>query len=173
MRAFVIVDRDSATVLSVDLVRRLTSLLRQRGYEVRQVELCRGEAAPCRGCLLCLTKHPGRCVSSDTVADLVQELRGERHDAITITVTPVAFGHPSSTIKNAMDRGAESPRLQVVIGYGEDIVAEEASTFIDITDKHCGAADIVHPGMVREAMAFVTRTPEDSAKICDVLEERL
>ncbi len=173
MKAFVVADGDRETVLSIDFVGRLTSLLRQRGYEVRQVALGRHEVAPCRGCLLCLTKHPGRCVTSDVAADLVWELRGARHDAISIMVTPVVFGHPSSTIKNAMDRGAGSPRLQVIIGYGDDVVAEEETTFIDITDKHCGAADIVHPGMVREAMAFVTRSLEDNATICDVLRERL
>ena len=169
--AVIICDREAATALSDDLKHRVVGLLETRGYRIEMVELTRGDVAACRGCLLCLTKHPGRCVSDDVVGDLMQRMYLEREETVTIYLTPVLFGHPSSVIKNALDRGTGSHRLQVVIGYGEDIDAEEGSTFVDITAAHCGAADIVHPGMVREAVAFVTRSPDDNVSLCNVLQE--
>ena len=171
--AVIICDREGATALSDDLKHRVVGLLGTTGYRTETVELTRGDAAPCRGCLSCFTKHPGRCVSSDVVGDLMHRMHLERDETITIHLTPVLFGHPSSVIKNALDRGTGSHRLQVIIGYGEDIDAEEESTFIDITAAHCGAADIVHPGMVREAMAFVTRSPDENVSLCSVLQECL
>ena len=171
--AVVICDREAATALSDDLKHRVVALLQTRGYRIELLELNRSDAAPCRGCLLCFTKHPGKCVSNDAVGDLVQRMRLESEDSITLYLTPVLFGHPSSIIKNALDRGTGSHRLQVIIGYGQDIDGEEESTFIDITSKHCGAADIVHPGMVREAMAFVTRSAGDNASVCTALREHL
>jgi multimeric flavodoxin WrbA len=171
--AVIICDRDAATALSDDLKRRVVALLQTRGYRIELVELIRADAAPCRGCLLCFTKHPGKCVSNDAVGDLVQRMRLDPEDSITLYLTPVLFGHPSPVTKNALDRGTGSHRLQVIIGYGQDIDGEEESTFIDITAKHCGAADIVHPGMVREAMAFVTRSAEDNASVCSALQEQL
>lgn len=171
--AVIICDREAATALSHDLKNRVVGLLGTRGYRTETVELTRDDAAPCRGCLFCLTKHPGKCVSSDTVGDLMHRMYLEREETITIYLTTVLFGHPSSVIKNALDRGTGSHRLQVIIGYGEDIDAEEESTFVDVTAKHCGAADIVHPGMVREAMAFVTRSSDDNVSLCSVLQECL
>ncbi len=171
--AVIICDCEAATALSDDLKHRVVALLETRGYRTEMVELTRSDAAPCRGCLLCLTKHPGRCVSNDAVGDLMHRMRHELEESITLYLTPVLFGHPSSVIKNALDRGTGSHLLQVIIGYGEDVDAEEESTFVDITAKHCGAADIVHPGMVHEAMAFVARSVEDNAFVCTALQECL
>ena len=81
------------------------------------------------------------------------------------------FGHFSSCIKNAIDRGAGSRNWQVIIGYGSDIDDEEKSTFIDLTAKHRGSKDVVHPGMDRQVDVFVTRSSEDSTAICEALTE--
>ena len=89
---------------------------------------------------------------------------------ITVFMTPVLFGHFSSTIKNAIDRGVGSHNLQVIIGFGTNIDDEERSTFIDITAGHRGSADIVHPGMDRQVDVFVTRSIEDSTAICEELK---
>jgi hypothetical protein len=173
MNALLIADADSATTLSSDLIDRLQELCARKGYTPEVVQLRGEDAAPCRGCLLCLTRHPGRCVTMDAVCRIMQRMHVERDGCITVFFTPVRFGHPSSIVKNALDRGTGSRWLQVIIGYGDDIDPEEESTFVDITAKHCGAADIVHPGMVREAMAFVARSPKDNAAICAAIEERL
>lgn len=173
MEAILVTDRDGATGLSSDLKARLSALLHERGHRVEVVDLGRGDAAPCRGCLLCLTRHPGRCVAVDAVARIAARLHLAREGAITVFITPVLFGHFSSVVKNAVDRGAGSRRLQVFIGYGGDIDEEEERTFIDLVAKHRGAADIVHPGMDREVLVFVTRSVEDNAAICESLGRRL
>lgn len=172
-KAFIIHDIEAPSALSADLVTRLVHLLAHVEHGVEVVGLCRGDAAPCRGCLLCLTKHPGSCVSKDTVGSLVQRMHVDPAESITVFISPVVFGHPSSVIKNALDRGTGSHNVQVVVGFGEDIDPEEGSTFVDMTMKHCGAADIVHPGMVAAAMAFVTRSVDGNDSICRALQERL
>lgn len=173
MNAFLITDKDGATALSEDLRERLIGVLSGGGYNVEVIDLSASDAAPCRGCLLCLTKHPGKCVSQDLVAELAWRMHCDREGAITISLTPVRFGHPSSTIKNTIDRGTGSHLLQVFVGYGSDIDAEEESTFIDLFAKHCGSSDIVHPGMDREVLVFLTKSVEDTSRICDALRSRL
>jgi hypothetical protein len=92
---------------------------------------------------------------------------------LTVYLTPVLFGHFSSTIKDAIDRGTGSREWQMVIGYGTDVYDEERSTFIDLTAKHCGSNDIVHPGMVARADAFVPGSLEENAAICEGLTRDL
>ena len=86
---------------------------------------------------------------------------------LTVYLTPVVFGHFSSTVKNAVDRGTGSREWQVVVGYGSDIDDEEKSTFIDLTAKHRGRADIVHPGMDGKVDVYVTESIEENAAICE------
>ncbi len=162
-----VADREGATVLSEDLKARVVELLVGKGHPTQVVDLERKDAAPCRGCLLCLTRHPGVCVTQDTVGGLAQQMHAARDPAITVFISPLIFGHFSSTIKNAIDRGVGSRFLQIAIGYGSDIDDEEESTFIDLVAKHRGAADVVHPGMDGELLVFVTRSVEDNASICD------
>ena len=170
MHVLVVTDRDVSTALSRSLATEIVEVLSRHGHEVRLLDLGREDAAPCRGCLLCFTRHPGECVSKDLVNDLVKAEHRRREPAATVFVTPVLFGHPRSTIKNAMDRGAASRYLQVVVGYGDEIDDEEANTFTDLYAKHRGRADIVHPGVDREVVAFVTRSATDNARICEALE---
>jgi len=169
MQVLVVIERDSATTLSRHLTAGIATVLRERGHAFRLLELGREDAAPCLGCLCCFTKHPGECVSKDVVNELVRTEHVRREPAATVFVTSVLFGHPRSTIKNAMDRGAASRYLQVIIGYGEDIDDEEKSTFIDLYMKHRGRMDIVHPGVDREVVAFVTRSEADNAVVCEAL----
>lgn len=70
-----------------------------------------------------------------------------------------------------MDRGTGSHNWQVIIGYGSDIDDEEKNTFIDLIVKHGGSADIVHPGMVREADVFVTMSTSDNTAICEAIKK--
>jgi len=82
----------------------------------------------------------------------------------------VLFGHFSSTIANVRAKGTGSHNWQVIIGFSEDIDDEEKSTFIDLTAKHHGKADIVHPGMNRQVDVFVSRSIEDNTIICAALK---
>jgi len=167
VNAILIADKDSKTALSEALESAVTSILEARGIETEVAELAAGDAAPSFGCFFCLTKHPGECVSRDLVNDLKK--RAQQY-TITIFLTPVIFGHFSSTIKNTIDRIGGSHELQVVIGYGEGIDDEEKNTFIDLTAKHRGAADVVHPGMDKQVDVYVTCGPQDNECICEAFK---
>ena len=167
MNTLVILDKDSKTKLSENLKVKVVRTLEEKGHRVEVVELGKNDVSPCLGCLLCLTKHPGECVTKDIVNEIKKNVK--KYSA-TFYLTPVLFGHFSSTIANVMAKGTGSHNWQVIIGFGEDIDDEEKSTFIDLTAKHHGKADIVHPGMNRQVDVFVTRSIEDNTIICAALK---
>jgi multimeric flavodoxin WrbA len=170
VKAVIISDSDSETELSENLKAGMVRVLTENGNQVQVIELEKDHVAPCLGCFLCATKHRGECVSKDAVGEI---RRTVRQLGLTVYVTPVVFGHYSSTVKNAVDRGTGSREWQVVIGYGSDIDHEERSTFIDLTAKHRGAADIVHPGMDSKVDVYVTQSLEENAAICESLKRDL
>lgn len=165
MNAIFIIDKDKKTELSEDLKVKLYKIFDDKGYKNETVEIGKDEALPCLGCFQCPT---GECVRKDTVNQIRKNIR--RYD-LTVFMTPVLFGHFSAVIKNAIDRGAGSHNWQIIIGYGSDIDDEEKSIFMDLTAKHRGSADIVHPGMDRYVYVYVTRSAEDSTVICEALKK--
>jgi hypothetical protein len=168
MNALFLIDKDVKTTLSEDLRVKVLKILDEKGYRIETVEFGKNEVYPCLGlsCMHCVTKHPGECVSKDVVYPIKKDIR--KYD-LTVFLTPVLFGHFSSCIKNAMDRGTGSHNWQVIIGYGDHIDDEEKNTFIDLTAKHRGSKDIVHPGMDRQVDVFVTRAAEDNTMIYEAL----
>ncbi len=168
MNTILILDKDAKTGLSEDLKERILEILKERGHLVEVVELGRDNVTPCFGCLLCLTKHVGICVTMDRIAKIRNNVN--RYD-MTIFLTPVIFGHFSSTVKCAIDRGCGCNNMQVMVGYGDDIDDEEKCTFIDLTRKHSGKADIVHPGLVKQVDVYLTTSSEDSEAICEAFKK--
>ncbi|HEY9206970.1 MAG TPA: NAD(P)H-dependent oxidoreductase [Candidatus Methanoperedens sp.] len=168
MNTILILDKDAKTGLSEDLKERILRILKEKAHRVEVVELGRNDVTPCFGCFLCLTKHPGICVTRDRIAEIRNNVN--RYD-MTIFLTPVIFGHFSSTVKCAIDRGCGSNNIQVMVGYGDEIDDEEKSTFIDLIRKHCGKADIVHPGLVKQADVYLTTSSEDSDAICEAFKK--
>jgi multimeric flavodoxin WrbA len=161
-------DKDLKTELSEDLKVKIIKTLEEFGHIVDVFELGNNDVTPCYGCLLCVTKHPGECFNKDIVNEIRKNI--DNYSA-TFYLTPVLFGHYSSTIASPMNKGAGSNNLQVVIGYGDDIDEEERRTFIDLTAKHRGKADIVHPGLVNQVDVFVSESIKDNAKICEALKK--
>lgn len=166
MNVALILDREALTPLSEHLESGVLWTLCEKGHSVDVFELTSDDARPCLGCLRCLTRHPGECVTKDVVGRIIRN-RG-KYD-LTVYFSPIVFGHFSSTMKNALDRGTGSHNWQVNVGIGEDADEEEESTFIDLTARHRGKADIVHPGMDRQVDVFVVKSAEDCATVCDAL----
>ncbi|MBN1191321.1 MAG: flavodoxin family protein [Dehalococcoidales bacterium] len=164
MEGLLILDKDNETELAQDLKSKILAILKRKGYQTTVLELYRKESIPCLGCLRCLTHHPGRCVSHDKIAEIKPVV--DNFNA-TVFLTPVIFGHFSSTVKNALDRGLGSRELQVIIGYGDSIDQEEKALFIDLTAKHRGKADIVHPGFDSRVEVFVTESEQQNSLICE------
>ena len=167
MNTVIILDKDAETELSGDLKERIIRILKEKAHRVEMVELRRNDVIPCLGCLLCLTKHVGICVTRDSLTETRNN--ANRYD-MTIFLTPVMFGHFSATVKCAIDRGCGNQNLQVMLGYGSDINDEEKSTFIDLTRKHRGEADIVHPGFDKQVDVYLTTSPEDNDAICEAFK---
>ena len=166
MNTLFILDKDITTNLSEDLKGKIIGALEENGHKVDVFELGKNDVTPCIGCLLCFTKHPGECVNDDIVNKIRKNVN--KYSA-TFFLTSVLFGHYSSTIASPINKGTGSHNWQVIIGYGEDINDEERSTFIDLTAKHRGKMDIVHPGMDRRVDVFVSRSIEDNDRICEIL----
>jgi hypothetical protein len=170
MRAVIISDRDSKTELSEDLKAGIVRVLSDSGHAVGLVELEKDRVAPCLGCFRCATSHRGECVNKDAVGEIKRDLQ---QLGLTVYLTPVVFGHFSSTVKNALDRGTGSHKWQIVIGHGTAIDDEERSTFIDLTAKHRGGRDVVHPGMDVRVDVHVTSSLEQNAAICESVRRDL
>jgi multimeric flavodoxin WrbA len=170
MNTILILDKEAKTGLSEDLKNRILRILRENAHGTEVVELGRDDVTPCLGCMHCLTKHVGICVTRDKIAEIRND--PNRYD-MTIFLTPVIFGHFGSTVKCAIDRGCGCRNLQVMIGYGDDMDKEEKSTFIDLTRKHRGAADIVHPGFDNGVDVYLTTSSEDSEAICEAFKRYL
>lgn len=168
MNAILILDKDSKTGLSEDLKERILRMLEEKAHHVEVLEIGRDDAMPCLGCFHCLTEHVGICVTKDRIAEVRNN--ANRYD-MTIFLSPVLFGHFGSTIKCAIDRGCGSRNLQVMIGYGGDIDDEEKNTFIDLTRRHRGAADIVHPGFDKRVDVYLTSSSGDNAAICEAFKK--
>ena len=167
MNTLLFLDKDSKTELSEDLKTRIIETLEDFGHEVDVFELGKNEVTPCHGCLRCVTKHPGECINNDIINEIKKNLQKY---SVTFFLTPVLFGHYSSTIASPINKGTGSHNLQFIIGYGEDIDAEEKSTFIDLTARHRGKNDIVHPGMDKEVNVFVSESIEDNMEICRTIK---
>jgi len=168
MNTILILDKDAKTELSEDLKERILTILKEKAHRVEVVELGRSNVTPCFGCLLCLTKHVGICVTRDRIAEIRNN--ANRYD-MTIFLTPVIFGHFGSTVKCAIDRGCGNQNLQVMVGYSDDIDDEEKSTFIDLTLKHRGEADIVHPGFDTQVDVYLTTSSQDNDAICEAFKK--
>jgi hypothetical protein len=164
MSALLISDKDSRTDISEDLRVRLETTLEKMGKKVDVFELEKKDVFQCLGCLLCLTKHPGQCVNKDIVDKIRKQVAKY---SVTFYLTPILFGHYSSTIAAAINKGTGSHEWQVIIGFSEDANEEEKDTFIDLFAKHRGKADIVHAGMDKQVDVFVSRSFEDNSEIVD------
>lgn len=133
MRTVFIADKNSKTPLVEALRGRVAALLGEKG-DVEILEIGPSDVVPCLGCLLCMTKRQGVCVSDDAVAKL--SLRIGDFDLVCF-FGPIVFGQFSSTIKSVAEKTQTNRMLRsrfiVAIGYGDDVRDDELATFIERT----------------------------------------
>jgi multimeric flavodoxin WrbA len=169
-------DAESTTELSEDLQGRIVGIARAKDYNLETVALHKNDVAPCTGCLTCVMKHPGECVyNASFTPSLLDIIRQAPACQSVVFLTPVRYGTFSSTMKHIIERGGfviqyRKGCRQIIIGFGEDATDEERGTFIDITAKHRGKADVVHPDLTEECAVYFTRSRQDSKEICEGLE---
>lgn len=172
MGLLLVLDKEAKTGLSAVVADKLIQVANDAGQSSETIEIGIDNFAPCTGCLRCWTSQFGVCVRKDRIVELKSAVA---RSSMAVFLTPARFGQPSSTIKNAIDRGAfaqvgvhqDTPASIALLGYGDDIDDEEKSTFIDIVARHMGSADIIHPELKNIPMAaFVARSAADADEIC-------
>ncbi len=171
MNILFILDKDHPSKIADDFRARIMAAAKKKGHRIEFIDLSRNNILPCLGCLKCLTVHPGVCVNKDIMAELKKKAR---ESGMIILLSPAVFGQCSSAIKNVLDRGLTSrvgeerkTPPQFIIGYGTDIDREEKSTFIDITARHTGKADICHPEFKNNLIeSFVTKSIKENSAVC-------
>jgi multimeric flavodoxin WrbA len=134
MKIVCISDKGANSALSEDLWSKAPRLMEERQYIIQQIELNRDETSPCTGCLACWSPQTEHCTCTDRLGEMT---RSKLDCDLVIYLSPATFGTFSSTVKNAVDRGEHlfknKRRAQIVISYGEDLLDEERSTFIDFS----------------------------------------
>ncbi len=83
------------------MVKEFSKGAEQARAEVENIFLVKRKIQPCRGCLTCWIKTPGKCVIKDDMAELIRKL-GESD--IVVFATPVYFDNVTGIMKNFMDR---------------------------------------------------------------------
>jgi len=87
---------------SLNIINNITvELLESNGYEVQSLILNELEVGSCIGCFGCWVKTPGVCIIDDDGRDIA---RAVIQSDLTIYLTPIVFGGPSSEFKKALDR---------------------------------------------------------------------
>ena len=173
MEILYISDKDAKTELSEDLRAKINQIMAEKGNKIEMVEAGKNDIYPCLGCLYCFTKSNGICVNKDLMSDINKKIKDF---GIVFYVAPIVFGQFASTMKNALDKSqlinvikeGRMPFL-IAIGYGDDVNDEERATFIDITKKHRGDANIVHPMMKERYEVFASRSRKDNDEISEKL----
>jgi hypothetical protein len=154
MKAYILSDGEFETEMLGRLESLVVRCLGERGFEITKKRLEKEELAYCMGCFGCWVKKPGECVIRDTMAEIN---RGTMESDVAVYFSPVVFGQFSAIIKSALDRWIPNilpfftvrpdgstihpPRYKtnprfIMIGYGENLSAEDARLFADITKKH-------------------------------------
>ena len=152
-KVFLISDKEFLSEKHNQLKTQLESFFTAQGFKTEET-LVGGDLAYCRGCFGCWTKSPGECVIRDHMAHINKTAMTSD---VVVYLCPVVFGQFSANMKNTIDRWLPNmlpffiirkdgstmhpPRYQsypkqFIIGYGDDISAEDAALFSDITSRH-------------------------------------
>ncbi len=169
MKLLCLTDKLRESNLSNLFLEQLEGTFTDTHHELEVYPLIQEDLAYCLGCLACWSNNTSRCRFNDRVPELESRLPGT---TCIIYLSPVVYGGFSPVIKTLIEKGFGSKLSdktlypQIHIGYGEVISDEEKSCFLDITYKHMGNADIVHPKLSSNRVeAFVIRSPEDCSSV--------
>lgn len=161
MNATIITDKDFHTDIFQNLFKQTAAFLNEKGFVTKKIDIGRDDLAFCMGCFGCWVKKPGECVMNDLMPEIN---RNFVNSDVVIYISPIIFGQFSANIKNAVDRWIPNilpffekrpdgstmhpsrykkyPRV-IIIGYGNDILEDDAQLFIDITKKHRSNTEVL------------------------------
>ncbi|RME22181.1 MAG: flavodoxin family protein [Deltaproteobacteria bacterium] len=122
---------------------RLLELVRggaeSAGAEVKRVVLRGRKIHPCRGCLRCWVKHPGRCAQSDDMAGLMDDVLASD---IMVIASPVYVDGFCAQAKTFIDRLIPliDPHFELVDGHCRHRVRHEKLPAIALVSV-CGFSE--------------------------------
>lgn len=161
MKAVFISDSEFRSNLLEVLEQRLRVYLETRAFEIEEIKIGRDDLTFCKGCFGCWVKKPGECVINDAAGRINHTVMNS--DAV-FYLSPVVFGQFSANIKNAVDRYLPNmlpffitrddgstmhpPRYtdypkQIMVGYADELTAEDGMLFTDITRKHRRNVEVI------------------------------
>lgn len=161
MVVLLISDKEYQTETFLRLNNSIKTYLKDKKYEIDEIQIGRNDLAYCMGCFGCWVKKPGECVINDKMTQINRSYINS--DAV-IYLSPVIFGQFSANMKNAVDRwipnllpffkkrpdgSTKHPSRykdypkHVFIGYGEDLTAEDTALFSDIILKHRANVEVM------------------------------
>lgn len=159
MKAYILSDKDYQTDAYTRLLAQVKEAL--TGFEIEEKPIGRGDIHYCVGCFGCWVKKPGECVLG---GDITNINRAMMNADVVVYLCPVVFGQFSANIKYALDRWLpnmlpffkvrkdgstmhprryESYPRQFIIGYAQNLSAEDAQLFTDISKNHRSSVDVL------------------------------
>ena len=105
-------DQSNSLRLARAFLKGMSGNLHRGTTEVEQIDVCRLNIQPCRGCFACWKATPGSCVIRDDMAAVIQKLLWA--DVILLSFPLYYFSVPGS-LKNLIDR-----QLPMVLPFMED-----------------------------------------------------
>lgn len=161
MKALLISDKDYQTETYQKLKNLVHRFLEDKGCQINLIDIGRDDLAFCMGCFGCWVKTPGECVIQDKMKEINKNFINS--DAV-VYLSPIVFGQFSANIKSALDRWI--PNIlpffitrpdgstmhparydkypnQLIIGYGDELSAQDAQLFTDITKKHRRSIEVI------------------------------
>ncbi len=161
MKAYILYDKEFQTDIFKNIYTCLKEYLADRGFEVVERGIGKGDLAYCTGCFGCWIKSPGEC----TIGDRMKEINhAYMNSDVTIYLCPVVFGEFSANIKNALDRWIpnvlpffvirkdgstfhpsryNSYPTHVMVAYADLLDQEDVQLFTDIQKKHREAVELI------------------------------
>ncbi len=161
MKACIISDGEYQTETFQNLNRTIAGYFAEKGFETVKMQVEIGDLAFCKGCFNCWVKKPGECVIGD---DISRINRTAMNSDVVLLLCPVVFGQFSANMKSVVDRWLPNmlpffktrpdgstmhpPRYddypkQIMIGFADDLSAEDMVLFSDITKKHRTNVDVL------------------------------
>jgi multimeric flavodoxin WrbA len=154
MKAYIISDKEYRTDMFEQIHEKVIGYFTDKGFEIQETRIGKGELAYCMGCFGCWVKNPGECSISDSMAFINSNYMDSD---VVVYLCPIVFGEFSSNIKNALDRWIpnilpffktrpdgstmhparyRNYPCQIMLGYADNLAEEDAGLFTDITKKH-------------------------------------
>lgn len=175
MKILCIQEKERSTSLSQDLTAKVSKAVEATGNSFKLLNIKNHDLSFCCGCLYCWSNNTDSCIKKDRMPEFKEHLAGS---GLILYLCPILFGSFTPNLKTLIEKGFgchlgnEINYPQLIIGYGKNTSDQERDCFIDIVEKHMGAADIVHPELSDVPIdVMVTGTVKDNDRVLEKIKQ--